>query len=175
MSSTAQSIAALNDQQLLNAAYRNNAEAVALANELRNVSHVIDDLVDQDKPVAGDVAFAAFWSTLVELPANRFYMEHLTSLHPLVVAALTNWRIANTFERGGLEDRHMAHSLRYDLGTVLVMVAYLIGGREWAETFGPEIRRRCQKQPLADYLGELEKRFPAHPGGAAKHVKGGTK
>lgn len=168
-------LSSLTDQQLLTAAYRQNADAVALANKLRTISHVIDDLIDHDKAIPDEAVFGAFWDVLVELPANPFYSANLGPLHSLVVASLLNWRIANTFERGGVEDRNMAHSLRYDLATVLIMIAYLIGGRAWAEAFGPEIRRRCQKQPLAEYVAECEKRFPANVAAATKSEKGGKK
>lgn len=153
-----------NDQEFLLHAYRNNADAVRLALELRHISHVLDDLVDRDKPVSDEQIRSAFWRALIVLPANAFYAENLAYLHPLMSAALVNWQIANVFERGSLEDRHMAHCLRYDLATVLVMIANLIGGPKWAESVGPEIRRRCQRQPLGEYLEELNKRDqPSEP------------
>lgn len=159
-------IAAMTDEQFLLHAYRNNQAAVALALELRHISHVLDDLVDKDKPVSEEQVRDAFWRAMIVLPANEFYATQLAYLHPLMSAALVNWQIANVFERGCPEERNIAHSLRYDLATVLVMIACLIGGRKWAESVGPEIRRRCQRQPLGEYLEELKKRFdpkePAH-------------
>jgi hypothetical protein len=149
----------LSDEEFLAYAYQQNAHAVRFAMELRHISHVLDDLIDKDKPVPDEAVRMAFWRALVILPANPFYMENLSYFHPLMSAALVNWQIANVFERGGPEDRNMAHSLRYDLATVLVMIAVLIGGARWGEQVGPEIRRRCQRQPLAEYLAELKKRF----------------
>lgn len=150
----------MTDEELLAYAYRGNANAVRFALDLRHISHVMDDLVDKDKPVTDEQIRDVFWRALIGLPGNAFYAENAAALTPLMAAALTNWQIANVFERCGPEERHMAHSLRYDLATVLVMIAHLIGGRRWSEAVGPEIRRRCQRQPLAEYLAELDKRFP---------------
>lgn len=148
----------MTDEQFMMHAYRNNSDAVRLAMELRHVSHALDDLVDKDKPITDEQVRATFWRALIVLPANPFYAEHLSFLHPLMAAALVNWQIANVFEKCGEEERNMAHSLRYDIATVFVMIAYLVGGRVWAESVGPEIRRRTQRETLAAYLDELKKK-----------------
>lgn len=160
-------VAEMKDEEFLLHAYRGNQDAVRLALDLRHLSHAIDDLVDKDKPVTDEQIRDTFWRALIALPTNQFYAENAPALTPLMAAALHNWHIANVFERCGAEERHMAHSLRYDLATVLVMIAHMIGGRRWAEAVGPEIRRRCQRQPLAEYLAELEKRFPKEDANAA--------
>lgn len=153
-------ISKLTDAEFFLHAYRNNQAAVNFVFDLQRISHVLDDLIDRDKPVSDDQVRDAFWRAIVGLPANQFYMDNLTYLHPLVTAALANWQIANVFEQCGPEERNIAHSMRYDLITVYVMVAFMIGGRKWGEAVGPEIRRRCQRQGLAEYLAELEKRYP---------------
>lgn len=154
----------LTDDQFLKFAYRGNADAVSLAMMLRNISHTLDDLIDGDKELTADTVIEAFWDAMIRLPANPFFVEHAVYLRSLMTGALVNWQIANVYERVGGEARNMAHSLRYDLATVLVMMAYIIGGRRWAEAIGPEMRQRCQRQPLAEYLIECEKRFPKKEG-----------
>lgn len=154
----------LGDEQFLLYAYRGNQHAVSLALMLRNVSHTLDDLVDGDKPITNDRVVEAFWDAMIRLPANPFFVEHALYLRPLMTGALVNWQIANVYERVGGEERNIAHSLRYDLATVLVMMAYVVGGRQWAEKVGPEIRKRCQREPLADYLKECAKRFDKKKG-----------
>jgi hypothetical protein len=157
------SVAKMTDEQYLNAAYRGDKDAASLAMELIKLSHVLDDLVDGDKTVTKDQVIDAFWGAMIRLPLNRFFAEHAGFLNPLMSAALINWQIANAYEQIGVEERNLAHTLRYDLGTVIVMIAFLIGGRQWAEGVGPELRKRGQKQSLADYQAECDKRFPLAP------------
>lgn len=141
---TAKGVEQMKDEEFLAHAYRGNADAVRLAMQLRDVSHLLDDLIDCDKEVRAQTVIEAFWDMLVRIPANRFYTEHASFLQPLMAAALMNWQIANVLERCGEEERNIAHSLRYDLASVFVAMAFICGGRRWAEAVGPEMRMRCQ-------------------------------
>lgn len=156
-------VAEMTDEEFLLAAYKGSRPAVVLAQTLRNISHTLDDIIDGDKEVTKDRVVGAFWDAMIHVSSNPFFIEHAAFLRPLMSSALVNWQIANVFEQIGGEERHIAHSMRYDLATVLVMMAYLIGGRNWAEMIGPEIRKRCQRESLADYLVECDKRFPQQP------------
>jgi hypothetical protein len=137
-------------------AFKGDADAMRLVDDIRKVSHVWDDVFDQDKPLTREQIGNAFFAAMVGIPQNPFYIRHAEALRPVMLMGVMNWRIANAFERGLYEERVLAHVLRYSIADVATLMAFLIGGEEWADAVGPELRRRSQKDTLKNYLAELE-------------------
>lgn len=145
------------DRQALLHAFKGDEHAVDLAFMLATVSHVYDDLVDRDKPVPDEQVHRAFWLALVEIPRNRFYQGHVMHLQPLIAQAIVSWRVANELQRSAdREALNVANVLRYAAADVIVHMAYLIGGPDWAAEVGPALRMLCQKDTLEHFMAEME-------------------
>lgn len=148
----------INDRQFLLYAYQNNVEAVRLAEMLVEISHTWDDLVDGDKPVTTEQINRMMWHALANIPSNGFYRNYGHLLLPVMQLAMCNWHVANELEKSPGRAREISHVLRHALGDVLVFMAAIVGDVDWARKVGPEIRLRCQRQPLDEYLKEMEKK-----------------
>lgn len=136
-------------------AFRENADAVNLALSLSWCSHVWDDLVDQDRVVEESTINSAFYTILVGLPSNPFYRKHMDTLLPIMALGAMNYEIANTYQRSGhRENIALAHVLRYSIADLATAIALIIGGPDWVRQIGPELRQRCQKDTLDNYLSE---------------------
>lgn len=145
----------MNDREFLDQVFLGNAAAVDLAVMLSRISHVWDDLIDGDKPVSGKDINQVFYALLIELPSNPFYRQHMDTLLPLMAMGALNYEIANSYEKVGTIDRlALAHVLRYSAADVLTAIALIIGGPDWVRKVGPELRQRCQKDTLENYLEE---------------------
>ena len=156
----------MSDSEALAEAFCGDKDAVALAFHLARVADVWDNLIDRDKPVTPEDINDAFWLALVEIPRNQFYLRHMGHLQPLIAHSIFNYQIANAYETGavpGEEAGVLAHVLRYSVADVIVHMAYLAGGRDWALKVGPRLRMLAQKDTLANFLAEME----------AKHANGG--
>lgn len=135
----------------------NSPAAVDFCETLFRISQTLDDLIDGDKPVTGDVVVSAFWQALIELPGNPFYRQYEPYLRPLMAGALQDWRDSVSLERSGSRhERTLAFVLRDQLTGVVVQCAYLIGGEGWMRQVGPAIRQHFHEDSLEDYLADLE-------------------
>lgn len=86
---------------------KNLAETFALPDDARdwlislwNAIQVFDDMADGDFPDR-DRLDAAICDTLVNMPANPFFREHMLTLLPLVSVAILKWKGADDVEREG--------------------------------------------------------------------------
>lgn len=145
----------MNDTDLLNEVFKGDRDAVRLALRLAELSHIWDDLVDGDKPCTPERINRAFWLALVQIPANPFYDENRHLLRPVMVTSIVNWEIANQYERMDDAEKHaLAHVMRYAVADMLLLMAFIIGGKDWVTAVGPRLRAACQKDTLDHYLSE---------------------
>lgn len=145
-----------NERAFLQRVLKDHGPAIRLCEILFRISQTLDDLIDGDKPVTGELIFQAFWEALIELPANSFYRQYEPFLRPLMASSLQDWRDSVSLERAG--DHHgrtLAFVLRDQLTGLVVQCAGLVGGFDWMQQVGAEIRRYFHDESLADYLGEL--------------------
>lgn len=117
--------------------------------------HTWDDLIDED-PVSPDAINLAFTTALVAIPRNPFFQRHAYELQPLIEAAITDWKVANTFERGGAHERNLAFVLRDHMAQIVIRAAWCVGGQSWADHVAPSVWRANCDDTLEEYLGELE-------------------
>jgi hypothetical protein len=146
----------MNDREFLLHAFKGDEAAIRLALDVAYVSNIWDDLIDQDKEITKADINTAFSVAMVGIPRNPFYQRWMHELLPVMGLGIANFLVANQFERGDREDRIMAHVMRYSAADLYTHMAALIGGMEWAELVGPELRRRSQRDTLDHYLTELE-------------------
>ncbi|HXC41317.1 MAG TPA: hypothetical protein VN667_20465 [Burkholderiales bacterium] len=153
----------MTDHEFMRLVFKGNQDAINLIDNVRVISHVWDDVVDGNPRLTREQVSDAFMLALVTLPDNPFYVQHRAALRGVMTVGALNWKIANQFERGNAEERVLAHVLRYSIADICVLIAHLIGGPDWAEQHGPELRRRSQKDTLKNYLSELEERDGTKP------------
>ncbi len=141
---------------------KGDVAAVSMCLELFRTLHVWDDLIDKDKDVPDEEIHGVFWSVLFMLPQNPFYQKHFNTVNALMMNAVINWKTANQFERGTDEhEKTIAFILRGSYLDLLTMSAALIGGPQWAEEVGPEIRHWAHEETYAEYLANLAKETAA--------------
>jgi hypothetical protein len=119
-----------------------NPGAVRACLDLLEVSHLWDDVVDQDKPVDPETANRAMRKAMIDLPSNPFWSANLGMLTPVMQLAYMQWRAANELEKSVVTaDLQKAYMLRASLYSVFHYVAALCGGIDHADKIGPEIYR----------------------------------
>ena len=136
--------------------------AVSFVVRVFRALHVWDDLIDKDKTVTDDEIHAVFWDLLITLPADPFYRANLNLLGGTLVNSVINWRIANKMERDGNEkDKSIAFILRGAYIDILSASAFIVGGFDWVNEIGPDVRRWAHEETFEEYLTNLAKECEA--------------
>lgn len=135
---------------------KGDQDALQLALDFKCISHIWDDLIDLDKAVTREQINQAFWLALVSIPSNAFYQRFSHALQPVIATTILNWHAANALESGPQHAREIAHVIRYSAADLMILMALLLGGPEWAVQYAPAIRLMCQKDTLANFLSEME-------------------
>jgi hypothetical protein len=101
------------------------ADAVEWLIALWNAIQVFDDMADGEFPDR-DRLNAAILDTLVNMPANSFFLRHAHTLLPLVAVQVLKWNAADTAERAGEADvRSFAwRAGYYDVVLAVVQIAH---------------------------------------------------
>lgn len=149
----------MTDQEFMLMAFKDNRSAVDFVLMIARVADVWDNLIDKDNPVSDEAINSAFWLLAVEMPGNAFYREYIDDLRPVMATGILNWMAATRMERDEtLPHRaiEIAHVIRYSIADVVMMVALLCGGPEWAAQVGPELRMRSQRSDLNEYINSLK-------------------
>lgn len=146
----------MNDRELFQYVLKGNENAIELMNMLSFVSQVWDDLYDQDNKVERNDINTAFLWMFSSLPKNQFYNTHFNEIQPLIENAIVDWLTANHFE-GESRCLNISWTLRDNLASVLIGMAKIIGGINWAVEVSPMIREFVHDEPLEDYINELRR------------------
>jgi hypothetical protein len=144
--------------QAVHAVCRGNADAIRFLEDITEVLHLWDDLVDKDKELPDEVINRAMWKALVDLPRNPFYAQNFATLNTLLVAAIVNWEVATQMERKqtGKDDLHIAFILRSSYIDLVLGTAIIIGGREHAISMMLPARRLWHDEGFLGYRAALE-------------------
>jgi hypothetical protein len=65
---------------------------------------LLDDVVDQDKPIDRAQLDVGIYRLLVRLPANPFYLAHAEALSTMLSSAVLRWKASDAAERAGKAD-----------------------------------------------------------------------
>lgn len=146
-----------NEPQFLHTVLQGHTDAIAMCCTLFKISQVLDDLIDQDKPVTQGQIIRSYWDALIELPSNPFYRRNELTIRPLMSAALQDWSDANRLERNhGGHGKHLAFVLRDQLTSIVIQCAGIIGGYDYMQSVSTAIRLHFHEESLEDYIGEFE-------------------
>lgn len=135
--------------------FNGDTDAVRLLDDLGFVSHIWDDMIDQDKAVTPAQINSAFERALVHIPANPAYHRHQHALAPLMFTGIMGFYTANRMEKSG--DAHqveIAHGLRYAVANVGMYLVSVLNSRERAEEILPLLWKAMMPERFDDYLKE---------------------
>jgi hypothetical protein len=138
---------------------RGRQDAVDLVLMIREVSHTWDDLIDKDKPVTPEQIHRAFWISLIGIKTNAFFCEHEDVLLPILETGILNYVASVDLERTPGHSRHLAHTARYAVGDVVLIMARLIGGLDWAMANAATLKLLLQTDSFSDFDKEMEAKY----------------
>ncbi len=145
------SLADLNIPELM----QGNQAAIHFAHCVLEQVAIYDDLIDCDKALSNNDIHRAFWIANVEMPRNPFYRANFDVLNPLVMQAISNWRIANLMENSK-KASEISFIIRSSYADILTMCCLIIGGTEYAERAGATIRTIIHDEGLDAYMQEMK-------------------
>lgn len=143
----------------LRACFKGDEQATQLLLLIREISHTWDDLIDKDKPIDPLAIHRAFWIALVGLKTNAFYQQWENVLLPVMETGIFNYVASVDLERHPGHPRHLAHTARYAIGDVALLMARLIGGVDWAMQQAPTLKLLLQTDTFEDFDTEMENRY----------------
>jgi len=109
------------------------------------VWRVMDDVYDGDYPVTRGDVLKVIEYLFIDIPSNRFFIQHRDKLTSQHITAYNAWMASNRWTKGNLEQRVFSHVWRGDYQAVVGLVALLTQGidqmrlvdQKVRETFGP--------------------------------------
>lgn len=132
--------------------FAGNENAVRFARDVWSAAQEWDDLHDEGKCDNHNALLS--WLAFGK-ENNPFFMANAAVLRPSLLIMYQQWRSANVLERGDIDDVAKAYMLRAGVYTVFVMIAWVIGGDDWAAKVGPEIYRSYGETPK-ELLKEMQ-------------------
>lgn len=126
-----------------------------------NLSHfveIVDDFVDQDKPVSKEDLSHALFSALYHIPANPFFQANKTMLLPITFTCINAWMDSNDLASGDETEKALAFTLK-GLGVEALLTCIAITrGVEYLRTVSADVRRLLMAhQTFADYCKETHR------------------
>jgi len=123
--------------------FRGDEAAAHFAGQLWAAAQAWDDVEDEGaRPGNALLSWLAFGKE-----THPFFARHAPILRPAMLRMYLDWRAANALERGGRDDVAKAYVLRAGVYGVFHMMAWCIGGDDWAAEVGPEIWRAYSETP----------------------------
>ena len=126
-----------------------------------NLSHfveIVDDFVDQDKPVSKKDLAHALFSALYHIPANPFFQANKAMLLPIMITCINAWMDSNELASGDESEKALAYTLK-GLGVESLLTCIAITrGVEYLRTVSADVRRLLMAhQTFADYCKETHR------------------
>lgn len=107
----------------------NNAEAWRFIETFSNRGHLLDDIIDGDKPVSDEALIGLELAWMKELAGNQFYQAHQGFLMPLIIMGCNAWLDSNKWEKEGTEVQKVHSDVVKSLyHEVVFACVYLCGG-----------------------------------------------
>ena len=123
-----------------------NREAHLYLNIICRSARLIDNLFDDLNSWQDEDTYDLSHLLLVELPDNPFFMANRHSLLPLHLVSLNAWKDANSWETSEGVRRTYALVIRDTITELGLMVAHLVGGRDYLESVSLKVRELFIKE-----------------------------
>jgi hypothetical protein len=124
--------------------FRGDESAVHFASQLWSALQQWDDIEDEGK--IDDYNDLLSWLAFGK-EYHPFFAAHANLLRPAFLQVYLQWRTANVLDRGDRNDVAKSYMLRAQYYGVLHLIAWIVGGEEWAVEVGPEIWRSYGETP----------------------------
>lgn len=129
-------------KQLMAQVANGNAAAFQWMWDFWCFTHVIDDLVDRDKPLSGAEVAKALAQFVTAFSINPFFVQNAQSLHPLIISACNRWIDGDALDRSANQrDRIHSEVVRCGDIEVYLHVAYLTGGWDHMRNVSMAVRQ----------------------------------
>lgn len=132
--------------------FNGNLDALNMSRYLIDLSHIWDDVVDKDKEVTENDINYAFSICLILLPTNSFYKLIQDKIISLWVVVVSNYFVANKFEKTGNEDKLIAsYGLRTHIANIICYSIVFIYGAENSKPYIDEMWSIVFSEKFNDY------------------------
>jgi hypothetical protein len=129
--------------------------AILLYEQVVELAHIWDDLVDRDKPVSNEQINRAFHIALFLMPANPLYDQLRHVFTPMWAVVAHAYTVANHFEaEKDLQGLEISHNLRYAGGHLLAYLMVVCIGEQEARKHMPDLWKEIVNERFQDYLEE---------------------
>lgn len=132
--------------------FKGDEAACDFAHNIWNVSQSWDDMLDEGK--SANINNVMQW-IMFKKDDHPFFADYARILTPAMLVVFLQWQAANTLEKGGEADVEKAYMLRGGIYSLYLVMAWIIGGNNWAAEIGPEIYR-AYGETLTDFKKEME-------------------
>lgn len=123
--------------------FKGDQAAIHFAVQLYEAAQEWDDITDEGKlPRDALLSWLAFGKEY-----HPFFHAHAHVLRPALLLLYLQWRAANVLDRGDRHDVAKSYMLRAAYYGVVHVMAWIIGGDDWAAEVGPEIYRSYGEAP----------------------------
>lgn len=130
--------------------FHGDEAACHFAEQLWTAMQEWDDVQDEGKvPESSLLSWLAFGKEF-----HPFFAAHAPVMRSALLQMYLQWRASNVLDRGDKSDVAKSYMLRAGYYSVLHVMAYLVGGDDWAAEVGPEIYRSYGETP-----GEIWREF----------------
>lgn len=114
---------------------------------------LLDDVVDQDKPIERKELDVGIYRLLVRLPANPFYLAHAEALSTMLSSAVLRWKASDDAERASRADER-SFVWRAGYYDIMLEVVRLCHGAETALAAARDVLS-LYGENFADYRQEF--------------------
>ncbi len=128
-------------------ACQNDAQAVDFLMRLARLYRVWDDLYDGNREHSGAEISECFADAMFGLMDNKFFAAYRDQLWPQIVIAYNAWMDANEWAKcGDQEKEYCAHFIKNYCDEIVMLCAFLIGGREHMRKVSLMIREQLMRK-----------------------------
>jgi hypothetical protein len=112
---------------------KGNDDAMLFLRQVANMARLADDIVDGDKGPVQHHMVHLMHMMLVELPQNKFFVEHHATLAPFIAQSLLFWTLSDEFKTSeNWKKQAFGFVYREAADQILARVVMIIGGPDWA-------------------------------------------
>ena len=139
--------------------FQGNEDAVQFMMMAHEVVHTWDDLIDKDKPVTEAQIHRSFWIAIVGFSKNRFYRQFQDDFLPVFESGIFNYIASVVMEKTPGHQRQLAHTARYAVSDIALVIARIVGGVDWAMSQAETIKLLLHTDKFEDFNREMEAKY----------------
>ena len=145
----------MSQRELLEYVFKNDPAPIACIESLFEISQILDDLWDKDKPLKDTAAANMVMIALVDIPSNPFFQAYQQIISLFIKTSILRWIEANDIE-ATKENLNVSHITRSSTTTLLIDLVYLHGGNEWGRECALKINQWVfnDNESLEEYTRE---------------------